>query len=136
MPAEKQLYQPTYVLQHFVHYSTVTLLTAMNRTETLQAGVNWSRRTHTDVRSRFANELTERTMLHTKAIATQDTAGWERACRGEGHQTCRIGVPHPEDDEHKKENKDGDGWVYNCYVNQVVENKWVPGLEKSMGLKR
>ena len=84
----------------------------------------------------LANEITEGTMLHTKAIATQDTAGWERACRGEGHQTCRIGVPHPEDDEHKKENKDGDGWVYNCYVNQVVENKWVPGLEKSMGLKR
>lgn len=44
MPAEKQLYRPDYVKQHFVHYSTVTNLTLMNREETAAFGQPWKRK--------------------------------------------------------------------------------------------
>lgn len=136
MPAEKQLYRPDYVRQHFVHYSTVTALTMMNRTETEAAGFVWHPKVHADPLSRFADEQREGTMLHTKAIATQDTSGWQETCRVEGHGMCRIGNPYPSDDAAENNiTADAEGWLYNCYVNEKIEQHWVPLLEKSMGMR-
>lgn len=132
MPAEKQFYRPDYVKLHFVHYSTVTTLTLLNKQETIDFGQQWRRNIHADPLSRFGNELTEGTMLHTKAIATQDTSGWLRACKGEGRGMCRIGNPYQEGEEEAGKTADEDGWVYNCYVNKKIEDFYVPALEKSM----
>jgi hypothetical protein len=133
MPAEKQLFRSDYVLQHFVHFSTVTVLTQMTEEETIKAGFQWRRRIHTDLRHRFSDELTEASMLHAKAMATQDTTGWLRRCTGnQKHGTCRIGVPWPPGAEEAGETKDSTGWLYNCYVNQKIENYWVPRLEESL----
>ena len=87
-------------------------------------------------------------MLHTKSIATQDTAGWLRRCQGlDKSGTCRIGVPFPlsrngDDDavglsgnttnDKNKTIMDDKGWLYNCYVNQKIENYWIPLLEKEL----
>ena len=113
MPAEKQLYRPDYVKLHFVHYSTVTLLTLMNKEETEAFGRPWRLHISADPLSRFGNEVTEATMLHAKAIATQDTAGWLTACRLGSSQMCRIGNPYPEGAEEAGINADSGNWTYN-----------------------
>jgi hypothetical protein len=93
-----------------------------------------------DPRQRFGNEITEGLMIHTKSVARQDTAGWERQChvnntllppRRQG--LCRLGVPYPKD-WNKKTSPIGtsEGWTYNCYVNDQVENYLVPELEARM----
>ena len=129
MPAEKQIYRPDYVLQHFVHYSTITVTSQMSPQEVKEAGQTFGV-IHTDPLSRFSDEQNEVTMLHTKAIATQDTSGWQTRCKGEAKGTCRIGHPFPSKDSNAT--ADPDGWLYNCYVNPHIENYFVPLLEESM----
>jgi hypothetical protein len=73
-------------------------------------------------------------MLHTKAVATQDTTGWKTACRDtRSAASCRLGTPFP---EHVEEGDlslvDKDGWKYNCYVNHKIDDYWVPRLEANM----
>ena len=131
MPAEKQIYRTDYVLQHFVHFSTVTKYTVLNDEEVKASGIHG--RVAPDPLSRFADEKKEITMLHTKAIATQDTAGWEKRCTGEMKRgSCRIGVPYPDGEESGTLTKDREGWLYNCYVNPKIENYWVPLLDKEL----
>jgi hypothetical protein len=137
MPAEKQLYRAAYVTQHFVHYSASTVLSALNRTAFLEAGFDWWRRPFPDPRQRFANELEEGLMIHSKAVAHQDTAGWKTYCSIESLKLepkdrgmCRLGVPFPSTPT--KENHTDEGWMYNCYVNRKVEELYVPKLEASL----
>lgn len=134
MPAEKQLYRPEYVLQHFVHYSTVTVLSMYNKEETLAAGLVWKNHISVDPLSRFSDETKEGTMLHTKAMATQDTAGWLDTCTGKSTWgLCRIGNPWPPPDPKiPNATKDELGWLYNCYVNHKIDDYYVPKLEKSL----
>ena len=74
MPAEKQIYRPEYVLHHFIHYSTVTALSDLNREDIEKLGRKWNpRNPFPDPLSRFGNEKSEALMLHTKAVAHQDT---------------------------------------------------------------
>ena len=141
MPAEKQLYRPDYVLQHYSHYSSVTVTSDMNRSDFEKAGYNWFKtKAFPDPLSRFSKE-NEACMLHTKAVASQDTAGWldictvsnEKAGKVKKKETCRIGVPFP---LHYNEETDGEadekGWKYNCNENQRTETYWVPRLEKAL----
>ncbi|KAG7358477.1 glycosyltransferase family 92 protein [Nitzschia inconspicua] len=131
MPAEKQIYRTDYVLQHFVHFSTVTLYTITTEDEITHAGMKWGKAAP-DPLMRFANELTEVTMLHTKSMASQDTAGWEKRCKGEMKGSCRIGVSYPDLNTSSTVTKDENGWLYNCYVNPKIETHWVPLLHKEL----
>jgi hypothetical protein len=131
MPAEKQIYRTDYVLQHFIHFSTVTLYTMMTAQETVEAGMKYGNAAP-DPLLRFADEITEVTMLHTKAMATQDTAGWEKRCKGEMQGTCRIGVPYPDLNTSSTVTADKEGWLYNCYVNPKIEEFWVPRLHQEL----
>jgi hypothetical protein len=85
-----------------------------------------------DAKGRFADEKEEATMLHTKAVATQDTVGWLSTCTNKTHGTCRIGNPYPEGAYEAGRHMDESGWLYNCWVNPKVEEYWVPRLEKSL----
>ena len=79
-------------------------------------------------------------MIHAKAVARQDTAGWERMChikntylpiRKQG--LCRLGVPFPDDwTAATSANATAEGWAYNCYVNPQVEHYLVPELKKKL----
>eukprot|EP00538_Stauroneis_constricta_P004520 CAMPEP_0119557640 /NCGR_PEP_ID=MMETSP1352-20130426/9249_1 /TAXON_ID=265584 /ORGANISM="Stauroneis constricta, Strain CCMP1120" /LENGTH=834 /DNA_ID=CAMNT_0007604777 /DNA_START=262 /DNA_END=2766 /DNA_ORIENTATION=- len=132
MPAEKQIYRADYVKQHFIHYSTITETTNLNNTEYgKRFGHQWA---FPDPLSRFANELTEGLMLHSKAIARQDTAGWLTHCniKGGGKGTCRVGYPWPKGAEERNETTNADGWKYNCYVNDKIDEFWVPKLEAAL----
>jgi hypothetical protein len=136
MPAEKQIYKADYVSQHFIHYSSVTALSELSMSEFKKAGYDWERtKAFPDPNSRFGDELNEATMLHTKAVATPDTTGWQEACKDgyNRHITCRIGVPFPENYDSKKHGTgDEKGWAYNCYPNKKTEDYWVPLLEKAI----
>uniref|UniRef100_A0A7R9WTT3 Uncharacterized protein n=2 Tax=Craspedostauros australis TaxID=1486917 RepID=A0A7R9WTT3_9STRA len=90
--------------------------------------------TFPDPLSRFGDEVNEGLMVHSKAVARQDTAGWLRHCnvKGGGDGFCRIGFPWPDGAEERGETKDADGWKYNCYLNPKIDDFWVPKLEKAM----
>ena len=62
MPAEKQIYRPDYVTQHFIHYSTVTKTTMMSIDEYRKKF--GSSRPFPDPLSRFGDEVNEALMLH------------------------------------------------------------------------
>lgn len=68
-------------------------------------------------------------MLHTKAVARQDTSNWKVDCK-HNHGFCRLGTPYPEGAFEAGLIEDSDGWTYNCWVNEKVENYFVPRLQK------
>lgn len=60
MPAEKQIYRPDYVKLHFIHYSTVTAMSVMNREDTMKSGHEWNAGSaFPDPLSRFGDEVNE-----------------------------------------------------------------------------
>jgi hypothetical protein len=135
MPAEKQLYRPDYVKHHFIHYSTVTTLSELNKDDMEKLGRVWnSRNPFPDPLSRFGDELKEALMLHTKAVATQDTVFWEMACSAayNGGAYCRLGTPFPEDLAGVNITAGDDGWKFNCYVNHKIDDYWVKLLESHL----
>jgi len=127
MPAEKQLYNSDYVKLHFVHYSEVTELTQLNKTAMIESGRKWTYRIGTDPTSRFVDEINEGTMMHAKAVAYQDTGKWDEVCKHD-KGFCRLGNPYPPGAYEAKIKVDEEGWTYNCWVNEKVENYWVPKL--------
>eukprot|EP00814_Leptocylindrus_danicus_P006501 CAMPEP_0116047434 /NCGR_PEP_ID=MMETSP0321-20121206/28895_1 /TAXON_ID=163516 /ORGANISM="Leptocylindrus danicus var. danicus, Strain B650" /LENGTH=811 /DNA_ID=CAMNT_0003529325 /DNA_START=180 /DNA_END=2616 /DNA_ORIENTATION=+ len=134
MPAEKQIYRPDYVLHHFIHYPTVSTQSMMSEKETKEAGVTWRQR-HNEERmgsARWIDELTEATMIHTKAVTIAEIGtGWEKKCK---LQSCHFGFAFPEGEGlgEKKKQKDSDGNVMNCYPNPTVAKKWVPKLREEL----
>jgi len=134
MPAEKQLYRPDYVKHHFIHYSTVTVMSIWNKKDTLKHGYQWKVNPFPDPLSRFGNEVSEGLMLHTKAVATQDTTFWETACKAEyeGGAFCRLGSPFPDSMTGVNVTEGDEGWKFNCYVNHKIDDYWVKRLENDM----
>lgn len=132
MPAEKQIYRADYVTQHFIHYSTVTQATNLKNSDFKERFGR--KRPFPDPLSRFGDEVHEALMLHSKAVARQDTAGWERNCHmnytHSSFDQCRLGIPWPdgEDEANHKSLHNEDGWLYDCYVNKRVDNFWGPKL--------
>lgn len=133
MPAEKQIYRPDYVKLHFVHYSTVTTLSAANRSVYEKISTQkWKWPMTADNAGRFSDEENEGTMLHSKAMATPDTSGWEEWCKNASERACRIGNPYPSSYDGGNLTIDEEGWTYNCYVNQKIESYYIPLLEEAM----
>ncbi|CAJ1956461.1 unnamed protein product [Cylindrotheca closterium] len=133
MPAEKQIYRADYVKQHFVHYSTVTESTLLPTEEFKEKFGH--RRQAPDPLSRFGDEVTEGLMIHSKAVAHQDTAGWLRNCHKDAHpfSLCRLGYPYPKGgDQDTGPQWNEDGWKYNCFVNEKVDNYWAPLLKENL----
>ena len=136
-PAEKQLYRPDYVLQHFVHYAAVTTLLDKNRTEFEKEGFKWKRR-GVDPRHRFANETTEAFMLHAKSVAVHETSAYHRRChvdnlllpprkRGE----CYLGLPWPVVPAQNRTTNEA-GLLYNCHLHPGIEHELVPRLTRAL----
>ena len=101
----------------------------MNRTETLDAGYKWRVRIGVDPKSRFTDEQNEASMLHTKAVARQDTADWLTHCK-HNQGFCRLGTPYPPGAYEAGKTEDEEGWSYTCWLNEKVENYWVPRLQE------
>ena len=76
----------------------------------------------------------EAMMLHAKAVVPSGTADREtqRGCKGK--TTCNMGTPWPGNVQSSNDTslKDENGFLYNCFVNDVIEEKWVPRLEEAL----
>lgn len=128
--AKKQLFRPDYVLNHFVHYSTVTqahLITYKDDPE------GWSRFFPKDPTERFVDGLHEATMIHAKTASLPDTRNYRNRCNVGFEQRwrgCFVGYPWPNNQEVPGLNQT-DGTEYNCFVNKKVEDYWLPRLKEA-----
>jgi hypothetical protein len=132
--AKKQLYRPSFVWNHFVHYAAVTRLISEKPNKPRVVGYPYERR---------VIELTEAFMLHTKTKAPRRTKFWKSQC--DKGDTCPIGFawPHYQEDNvtSSSEETNKDGYRYNCWesrkIHQVLavrlrealeplEKKWTP----------
>jgi hypothetical protein len=118
--AKKQLFRPSFVLNHFVHYTTVTRRIHEAPGEPSPPFVQ--RRPY----ERRVDELTEAFMLHTKTTNPVATANWKERCRNTDEtKQCPVGIAWPTE-SHSKVNTDG--LAYNCYQHTRIQR----GLGESM----
>jgi Glycosyltransferase family 92 len=131
--AMKQIYQPSHVLSHFVHYSTVTLpMTVYHRDYNSSAAIqdDVSRKVKAkyhqyvdekDWKDVFLDELTEGRLVHAKSVLPYETRVRNTACQLGSKRTCVMGIPCPEstafvDDNHTQNVFVDEGGKYcNCW---------------------
>lgn len=133
--ARKQIYQPDYVLYHYIHYSTVTegYLRTYNETPG-----KWSHRYSEKAPiERTTDELNEAVMIHAKTIKKDMTSGYERKCRFDFEKKwlgCWVAYPWPNNTVGEEGAHTADGMEYNCFINKQVDDYWVPRLRKQLQL--
>ena len=80
---------------------------------------------------RRVDEVKEGFMLHTKTTHPSATKGWTKFCRGtteEEKKKCPVGFPYDYEDIERETNKDG--YAYNCYQHNRIQNDLIPKLEE------
>lgn len=149
--AKKQLFRPSYVLQRFVHYSTVTQLTQDTFNESEAKGFKWLAHPREKAPvERIVDELTEATMIHSKHADQHTTQGYQTKCHyqiAKRYDKCFVGFPWPEENYEAarfaavnttnltsamEEQLRNGPYKYNCFPNHHVENYWVPQLRKML----
>eukprot|EP00980_Cylindrotheca_fusiformis_P020094 scaffold7169_cov107-Cylindrotheca_fusiformis.AAC.3 len=136
--AQKQIYRPSFVLNHFVHYTMITQQIHETNEQQQRRIPAFIQRSPYE---RRVNELTEAFMLHTKTTGPHETVGWEKRCTSTNTTTsrndkvsCPIGIPWPinvvESEQDEKPSWNQDGWMYNCYQHDVIQNRLAPQLDK------
>jgi hypothetical protein len=123
-----------------VHYSTVTkgyLETYFEKKE------KWQRHFGEDDKSeRVTDELNQAVMIHAKSLNADMTSGYKHRCRQDWRrkwQGCWVAFPFPPTTgnvSYTNATSTPDGYSYNCYINQRVENYWIPRLRKAMQLRK
>ena len=75
-------------------------------------------------------------MIHTKSLGADMTNYYKSRCRYDYEkkwQGCWVAYPWPAgSDTKKKDAHDEDGMLYNCFINDWVEEHWVPKLRKAL----
>ncbi|CAB9526917.1 Pfam:DUF23 [Seminavis robusta] len=134
--AQKQIFQPSFVLMHFVHYSIVTrrLLEAPNE----WSGLYKDRPPN----ERRVDERNQAFLLHAKTTSPKATEYWKKQCpvvtvddtkpdrKGKDKKSndCPVGIPYPPGA--KEGATDAGGREYNCYPHEVVSEVVVPRLKE------
>jgi hypothetical protein len=135
--AMKQIYRPSFVLSHFVHYSTVTA--------DIQSYSGFMERfpdKHPKMYQRgsksnemFVDEMTQGALIHARSILPHETRKRSAVCSiGSKHQ-CSLGFLCGDDVEYVDDlHTDNvfynfDGSFCNCWKNKVVDEELVPKLE-------
>lgn len=140
--AMKQIYRPSHVWNHFVHYATVTqdvarLYKDHGPNETYVASVRgkaWER-SSPEV---FLNELTQGTLLHAKTVLPHETMYRSGICRLNSTLPCNVGYECPahvefSDELHTKNVfQDDEGHYCNCWANPRVEQVFAPRLQAAL----
>jgi hypothetical protein len=132
--AKKQIYRPHYVLNHFVHYTTVTQRIHDAPHEDLP--LYNQRRPY----ERRVNELEEAFMLHTKTTYPSATRKWTTSCTGQSEEDkkkCPVGIAYSLDDStevddlQKRLNTTHTkaGFAYNCYQHKRIQNELADKLQ-------
>lgn len=137
--AKKQIYRTDYVLNHFVHYATVTKPYMETYRAAQQKGKRWQRVLRENFPSeRVTDEVNEAVMIHTKIVTWKNTRNTEKRCHKTARANalwrvkgCYIGYPSPNgtatfglwgEDE----------MTYNCFINNKVEEFWLPKLKERL----
>lgn len=137
--AMKQLYRPWYVLNHFVHYSTVTKRILDHPEQPSPLFIEKA------PFERRVDELHEAFMLHTKTTPPPEaTKGWKQRCssRSAGSRSskpCPVGIPFPlnHDAAATLSNVSSTtGLVYNCYQHERIQYDLVPKLKAALLWKK
>lgn len=145
--AMKQIYRPSFVLSHFVHYSTVTAAMALPYTELKKRAEEGGEAPLMDVHKSnwervqpelFMDELTEGALVHARSVLPHDTRRRSAECYPNSRYTCMMGYPCDDAvefvDELHQENvfRNQDGGFCNCWRNSIVEDVLVPKLERML----
>lgn len=133
------------MLQHFVHYSTVTKGLIKTNKEILESGGKLQTRRYSENKKseRFFDESEEAVMIHAKRMLPHETADWEMICKGKGsqHEKCHVGIsgvnwgqviPTVQEGLENENFKNKEGFIHNCAVNDNVESYWLPKLRASL----
>lgn len=124
--AKKQLYRPSFVLNHFIHYAAVTRLINEKPKMPRVLGRPYERR---------VNELSEAFMLHTKTTPPKMTRDWKQECVIPGNSKCRVGIPWPYWQEENKtitDTHNKEGFAYNCFENRKIHTKMVGEVRRAL----
>jgi len=130
--AKKQIYRPNFVLNHFVHYSTVT--NRIHEAPNEDSPLYNQRRPY----ERRVDELKEAFMLHTKTTYPSATRNWIKSCKGQSEEDkkkCPVGIAYSFDpiegeDLQQKENvRNKNGFAYNCYKHHRIQNELATKLQ-------
>jgi len=129
---KKQLYRPEYVPSHFVHYATITKGLIETYREATEQGKHYNIRFKDDPTEHFTDEVNDAVMLHTKSLVSTDTLNYESACKLNNTDKCWLGFPFPNNVKNEGILSDADGYEYNCYQIEKVNNYWGPLLRSTM----
>lgn len=129
-----QIYRTDYVLYHYVHYSTVTKGITETYAEKKSTLKNWQRRFGDGQPvQRNSDEINEAVMVHTKILKRDMTSGFKSRCRFDYEkkwQGCWVAYPWPNPKTTATFNEEG--MEFNCYINQKVDEYWVPRLREAL----
>lgn len=136
--AKKQIYQPSFVLNHFVHYSVAT------REIIDHPDLESLRFNERPPFERRVNEISEGYLLHSKSTLPEMTANWHSKCplkaASGSIKECKVGIPSTNLLGAGKEEKPGivesdnsvsTAFEKNCYPHHRVKHL-VPSLERAM----
>lgn len=144
--AMKQIYRPSYVLSHFVHYSTVTI-DMRSHIDFIRShpGTDPKRYYHItrDKESPeiFVDEITQGFLVHARSVLPHETVRRSAECSIGSKHNCLLGYLCGDDveyiDELQSDNVffNPDGSFCNCWRNKVVEEVLVPKLENLLSSK-
>lgn len=134
----KQIYRPSQVLSHFVHYSTVTRRIAQNGLTSNSTSPHRKTIASAEYRDVFLDELTQGSLLHAKTVLPYETSTWEANCKHGSKHGCSVGFECPDSTQfidalHQKNVfQDELGQYCNCWVDPNIESKWLPRLESAL----
>ncbi len=134
--AKKQIYRPSYVMSHFVHYSTITSDIVLLHSEAKAMKKPWTHFFFERQKSeRYTDEMEEAVMVHTKTTVPGNTKGYGKTCKFGFVETwkekCRVGFPIPNNKLDVNASRP-DGYKYNCYTNERLTNVFIPKLKEAM----
>eukprot|EP00548_Thalassiothrix_antarctica_P011362 CAMPEP_0194155296 /NCGR_PEP_ID=MMETSP0152-20130528/63899_1 /TAXON_ID=1049557 /ORGANISM="Thalassiothrix antarctica, Strain L6-D1" /LENGTH=779 /DNA_ID=CAMNT_0038862019 /DNA_START=212 /DNA_END=2551 /DNA_ORIENTATION=+ len=129
--ARKQIYRADYVPYHYVHYSTVT---KGYMKEFKDDKSRW-RPHYSDNTERVTDERSEAIMIHTKTTSPTDTTRWNKRCKFDFEKKwrgCSVGFAWPNGVVDSENNHTKEGFQYNCFMNERVENYWIGRLKEAL----
>jgi len=145
--AMKQIYRPSFVLSHFVHYSVVTTDMSQSYSDFMQNHTNEDyrsvlreyRRVHVREKAEmFMNELTQGVLVHARSVLPHETRRRSAQCLVGSKYNCVLGYLCGDNvefvDELHTDNvfHNLDGSYCNCWRNKVIDDVLVPKLETLM----
>ena len=146
----KQLYRPDYVLSHFVHYATVTEFTSryFHPVHNPVSYFGFDSPKFDPSKEVFIDELVEGTLIHARSVQPKETMFRSEICQlNYRRMNCFLGYECPDyvewiDDLGRQKgaktkkfmnmHHDDKGNFCSCWVNDLVEQYWVPKLEQAL----